>query len=260
MSFPIASSEYTMSQTQANSRVALPRWVIMAASAAIALHLFALLMLVLGAPSGPWFSPFGRSQATPPKFAEDVTDFLRPWYHRLLSLGYDYHFSKNDPEEQGVYLEAVLKDKSGTEVDRLTFPDPNENIWVQHRQQLLVLGLGDDVPVRVPRGEVIPGETKKGATVTIWDAPEGERIQRKTTMSVLLVPRRDDLYRPSDRSVRLAESYARYLCRKHGVPTVELIRHHRNAVMPESLAPRMLNELPDAWEDVLSSFGDYSIE
>jgi hypothetical protein len=247
-----------MPQSQANPRIALPRWAVLTVSAAIAFHLVALLILVLGAHSGPWYSPFGRTQANPPKFAEGANDFFKSWYYPLLSMGHDYHFSKNDPEEQGVFLEVLLKDRSGTVVDTLTFPDKDENPWVQHRQALLVWGLGDDIPVQPPRGEVIPGETKKGRTITIWDAPEGEPIQRKTTVAEMLIPRNRDVYRPSERSLRLAESFARYLCRKHGVPTVELIRHHRNAVMPENLW--MLDQLPPEWSDELSSFGDYTFE
>jgi hypothetical protein len=245
-----------MSNMPANAKVPLPRWVIQAASAAIILHLGALLVLFLGAQSGPWFSPFGRTPADPPEFAGQIDRLIRPWYFFVLSLDHDSQsFARNDPEEEAVYLEALLKDKSGTVVQTLTIPDPGANFWVRHRQGLLVQGLADDIPVQAPRGEVIPGEKQKGKTVSIWDALEGAPIQNISTIPEILIPRNRDVFGPTERAQLLAKSYARYLCREHRVPTVELIRYHRKAIFPEYMVL-----LPEAFDGQACSFGDYSFE
>src|SRR2546422_613168 len=55
-----------MPQRSDEARAPIPRWLIVVASLAILAHLFALGGRVLSEQSGPWVTPFGNSQATPP--------------------------------------------------------------------------------------------------------------------------------------------------------------------------------------------------
>src|SRR5207244_10160879 len=117
-----ARLEFTMSLPPSESRIALPRWLIVAGSVAIAVHLFAVGALVLAAPSGPWFVPqVGPSPALPPTFADAVNEVAAPNYLHPVKLTHNYHFNSNRTAVPGVELEAHLKFKDGT-VKTLKFP------------------------------------------------------------------------------------------------------------------------------------------
>src|SRR5258708_3669031 len=99
-----------MARPQENPAITLPRWLIILASAGIAFHLFALVVLVIAAPSGPWPTSFGPSPDMPPMFAQEIIEFPRPKarpepgeryssalrsYLEALHMTHNYHFSSN---------------------------------------------------------------------------------------------------------------------------------------------------------------------
>jgi hypothetical protein len=235
----------------------LPPALIWGGSAVIVFHFFAIIMLVLAAQSGPWATRFGDSPALGPLFATKVNDVLRPGYLQPLHMTHDYHFLSNRLMTSEVKIEARLKDDQGN-LTTLNFPDPEANAWVRHRQSLLALALGDDLAVQAPRGEAIPAPDKKMPTVTIWEPVKGEANLRLRTVQEHLVPKDRPVFRPSDWSLLLARSYARYLCREHGAVSVELIRHSKDPVVP---AMMFLDEPPPGtFEELVCSFGEYRRE
>jgi hypothetical protein len=221
----------------------LPRWLIAAASVAIVVHLFAVGAVVLAARSGPWWAPSlgGPSPAEPPVFAAAVSDLTTPNYLMPLKLADNGHYMSNRPELPGVKLEAVLKFANGKE-ETLTFPDQNANPWVRHRQALLVRALSEDRPVMLdPSSSVnlVRGEAVR-KMIEYWEAEAGPpqdkyRTLRLKTEAKDLVPRNREVFRPSEWSLLLARSYARYLCRTYGADKVVLIRYTQEAITPVEL-------------------------
>src|SRR5437773_746728 len=125
----------------------LPRGLIVVASIAIVFHLFALVVLVLAAQSGPWPTPLGLgSPAEPPEFTKGISSTLLSSYLEPLHLTHNYHFDSNRPESSYVFFEVRLHDADGKLVKSLKFPDAEANFWVQHRQSLLAQALGNDQP------------------------------------------------------------------------------------------------------------------
>jgi hypothetical protein len=245
--------------------------VIWLASLAVGVHFCALVTLVLSAQSGPWVTRFGDSPAEGPLFATRIANHivrddqgrvvarlgLLPWYLEPLRMTHNYHFTSNRLMLSEVYFEARLKDDKGT-VTTLKFPDETSNAWMRHRQTLLALGLGDDMPVQPPRGEVIPAPNQKMRTYTIWEPVKGADALKLREVPEHLVPKDRPVFRPSEWSLLLAHSYARYLCREHGAASVELIRHSRDPVIP---AVMFLPEPPpDTFNELVCSFGEYRRE
>ena len=70
-----------------------------------------------------------------------------------------------------------------------------------------------------------------------------------------LIPRDRPVFRPSEQSLLLARSYARYLCRTHGAATAELIRHTGEPITP---AVMFTSGQPPAAavNELISSFGE----
>jgi hypothetical protein len=264
----------------------LPKALIWIGSAAIFLHFFAVIMLVLAAQSGPWATHFGDSPAEGPLLAKIVTEGvsavtpetppdpsaplpvqmlrkgMRAWYLQPLHLAHDYHFVSNRLMISQVKFEARLKDDKG-EVTVLTFPDPGANSWIRHRQSLLALGLGDDMPVQPERGEVIPAPGQQMRTVTIWEPVKGEVKSGEVGMRlrdvpVHLVPKDRPVMRPSEWSLLLARSYARFLCREHGAASVEIVRCSKNPVMPALMF--VDPPPPGTFDELVCSFGEYRRE
>jgi hypothetical protein len=60
--------------------------------------------------------------------------------------------------------------------------------------------------------------------------------------------------RPTDWALVLQRSYARYLCRKYGAVSAELLRHTREPVSPAILFGNAMP--PNALEDLVASFGE----
>ena len=59
-------------------------------------------------------------------------------------------------------------------------------------------------------------------------------------------------------STLLARSYSRYLCRKHGAATAEIIRLTREPLSPQLLNPNAIDPKNPAFEDLVASFGEVS--
>jgi hypothetical protein len=256
-----------MSQPRTVPPRPLPRALIVVGSLAIGVHLLAIMMLVLAAQSGPWLTRFGDSPAEGPWFATRLTNYvvrdqqgtiisrsgLLPWYLEPLRMTDNYHFASNRPLVSEVFFEARLKDDKGS-VTTLTFPDTGANAWLRHRETLLALGLGDDIAVQAPRGEVIPAPGQKMRTFMIWEPVKGEDALKLKEVPEHLVPKDRPVFRPSEWSLLLARAYARHLCREHGAASVELICHSKDQVMPAVLF--LPEPPPDTFNELVCSFGE----
>ena len=160
----------------------LPGWVMWVGSAVVGFHLFAILIHVLAAPSGPWMMRFGPSQALGPQFTQAPNEQLTQSY--LLPL--------------------------------------------------------------------------KMTTVTIWEPSDAGGVLRLRTVAERDIPANRPVERPSELSLVLARSYMRYLCRKHGAASAELIRHTRPAILSGIVFVDPLP--PDTFEDLACSFGEHKVE
>lgn len=239
---------------QTDARGRLPLWLIVLGSAAIACHFFAVLITVLASPSGPWPTADGSMLSTPPQFAYSLNNVIPAEYLRSLGMSNDFHFYDNRPALPGVSFEVRLKDESGNDRGTIVFPDVNSNFWVRHRQSLLARGLADDQPVEPPRGEMIPPPNRSAPTALIWALAKGEGLELRRVPEHL-IPRDRPVFRPSERSLLLSRSYARHLCRKHGVAKVELIRHTGEPITP---AVMFIDEHTSAAarNELVSNFGE----
>jgi hypothetical protein len=234
----------------------LPSGLVILGSAFVVFHLLAIAVLVLSAPSGPWPTPFGPSQAVGPPFATRVAELTTRYYLQPLKMTHNYHFLGNRPDAPELYFEVRLKDADGRLIDTLHFPSPRANAWLRHRHALLAQSLGDDEPVQPPQGEVIPAPGKKMETMRIWN-PVGPNQFALQEVEVQLVPK-TGATRPREWSLILARSYMRHLCREHGAASAELTRYSRQAVMPGYL---FLEEAPPGTFDALAStFEEYHRE
>ena len=250
--------EHTMSQPLNEPRGPAPQWLVVGGSVAIVCHLLAVGAVVLAAPSGLWFVPqIGPTMAEPPTFAVAVNNVTGPNYLQPIKLANDYHFMSNRTMQPGVELEARLKFKDGTE-KVLKFPDKDTNPWVRHRQSLLVRGLGDDrpVPLDPTKGVALVTEKVKKRMISYWEASPQDPVLRLKTVPEDLIPRdRGEVLRPSEWSLLLAQSYARYLCRTYGAESVELVRYHQDTIRPDvMLWPRP----PQSFPVMKANFGEFS--
>ena len=73
------------------------------------------------------------------------------------------------------------------------------------------------------------------------------------------IPRDREMNRPTDLSLQLAKSYSRYLGHGTQAVTVELIRHSRRPLLPAFIRTRE-GPPPDAFEEMICSFGEYRLE
>ena len=157
---------------QAPSGNALPRWLVLAGSAAIVLHLAAVVVPILDSPSGPWPTPTGRAIDDPPAFAHAVAS-LAEWHAAYLRISNNDHFIFNRPgDAPAARMEVRLKDAAGNVIQKIDVPDPQANPWVRHREELLVRALAPDLPVPSPGQEMLPPPGKPEATTTVWLGPE----------------------------------------------------------------------------------------
>src|SRR5437764_1197150 len=67
-----SGKEQTVPRPRPGAPAPLPSWIVLGGSIAVAAHLGVLVLLALGAPSGPWPTPFGSSTATAPQFAQTL--------------------------------------------------------------------------------------------------------------------------------------------------------------------------------------------
>jgi hypothetical protein len=243
-----------MSFPRSASRNRLPAWLVLGGSVAVSLHLFAVIILALASPSGPWPTPFGTSMAAEPAFAQRISTVTTRSYLAPLKMTHNYHFATNRPVSPGVYLEVRLKDATGEILQVVRIPDKKANFWVRHRQTLLAQALADDQPIEPRPGEVIPAPHQQVQEITIWDL-NADRTLRLRSVPEHLVPRDRPVSRPSPWSLLLARSYGRYLCRVHNASSAELLRHTREPILP---AIMFLDETPpNTFDELIANFGEF---
>jgi hypothetical protein len=242
---------------QLRSKAAHParKPLIAVASLAILFHFGAVIVHALAAPSGPWPGLDGNGMADPPSFTRTLDKPLVQGYLKPLKLTHNYHFPSNRPIAPGVYLEVTLKDSKGESQKKISLPDPESNAWVRYQEGLFAQGLVPDQPIAPPQGEEIPAPQQQVRRVTIWDGEQPLRLRR---VDEHLVPRNRPVYGPTEWSLVLVHSYARYLCRKHGAASAEIVRHSRDAIPPTVLIAS--SPPPMAFSDLLASYGDISGE
>lgn len=229
----------------------LPTWLKIGGSVVVIMHLVVFACLALGSQSGPWPTPMGPSMAEGPQFVRPVVDLALPNYLQPLRMTHNYHFMTNNTSQAGVYFEVHLKDKAGTRIKTLKFPDEKANPWIRHRQSLLAQGLAQDQSVPPPQGEVIAAAKQK-VEMMIWEPSDNElRLKR---IPQHLVPRDRPVMTPSEWSLTLAKTYARFLCRLHHADTAEIVRHSRDAWQPGYL---FIPTIPPN-ETLVCNFGEYS--
>ena len=223
-------------------------------AALITLHFLAIGVVVLAAPSGTWPTRFGESMSPGPKFAEALNNnIVAPAYAGPLRLNSNYHFASNRSLISAVYFEARLKDSEGTVTKTVKFPGDSGNFWRRHRYKLFALGLGSDIPVQPPGGEVIPAPGKQMEKMIIWDITD-PKMWRLKEVPEHLVPKDRPVMRPSEWSLLLAHSYARYFLRDSDVASVEIIRHSKDQVLPAFMY--VPSPPPGAFDELVCSFGE----
>jgi hypothetical protein len=268
----------------------LPPWLIRVGSALLVFHLFSLGVLVVAAQSGPWSTDFGSTPALGPQFAESINLVTTYYYLRPLGMTHTYHFDANRLSSPDVKFEVVLRDESGKEIGRRTFPDENTNFWVYHRQVLLSRWLGMDQPVP-PRGPEVVGPGGKDVPKVSYllgrddlrRIPEGiiehpslagiEELPPEKGNNLYLcwvgedqqgvIPRDRMMpyFRPSDWELLVARSFVRHVSRQQDAASAELIRYYWRPVRPEYMffqTQAEVNQLvtPEAFMLTVTYFGN----
>jgi hypothetical protein len=234
----------------------LPSRLLLIGSVLIIIHFLAIIGVVLSAPSGPWPSPIGPIETAGPKFSEIISN-VGTVYLKPLGMTHSYHYSGNQLLISSVYFEALLKDDKGFVVKSLKFPGNSGNLWLAHRYKLIAQGLGEDQQVQTKKGEDIPAPGAKMPKASYWDTSD-PKLWHLKTVDENLVPRDRQLMRPSDWSMLHCQAYQRYLLRAYDAASVELIRHSRNLILPETLDSP--NPPANTVEDLVCSFGEYRRE
>jgi hypothetical protein len=244
-----------MAQLRSKTAGQAPSLVIAVGSLAIAFHLGAVIVHALAAPSGPWPNGDGPPMAGPPAFAQSLDESLFAAYLKPLKLTHNYHFAGNRPIVPGVFIDIKLKNAQGEVLNTIRWPDPAANSWLRYMQGLFVQGMVPDQPVAPPQGEEVPAPHQQPRMASIW---EGDGSLRLTRVPEHLIPRNRPVYSPTDWSLILVHSCARYLCRTHGAASAEVIRYSREAISPAFLS--MGPPPPMAFADLIASYGDISSE
>lgn len=247
-----------MAQSNAQSAVEVPRWLIILGSIAIVFHLTGVVFGALMAP-GP-FSMAEGDALPAPQFARAVDTVTRPLYLNPIKFTHNYHFLTNAPSGPGIEFEVHLKDRAGERLKDaeghdliLHFPDKNANVWVRQRQALLARNLGNDIPVAPPLSEQIAAPDTPVEKVQIWE--ESNRQLQLKLVERHLVPRDQMVLQPSDWSMLVARSYVRHLCRMHGAASGALVRIHQDPIPPVVLS--MDSVQSGAFDKVASNFGEF---
>jgi hypothetical protein len=247
-----------MPQRPPDSGALPPRWLLLVGSVAILLHLTAVAVVALDAPSGPWPTPFGTSTALAPQFARSGAEAAAPLYARTLKLANGYRPATNRPATPNAFFEVRLKDEQGQVLTTLKFPDDNANFWVRHRQNLLARALADDQQLEAVGGERVAAPGHKAPSLPIWELDGPRRLRMRDLPDHLLrdviSQRGGPVFRPSEWSLVLARSYARFLCRAHGAASAEIIRHTRDPIYPVVLFEG--EPAADAFQDLIATFGE----
>jgi hypothetical protein len=226
----------------------LPRWIIRLGSVAIVWHLLAVLLVAIAAQSGPWPSPFGiPSPQEPPAFVWQRNTVGRVFndfafgYLQPLHLDSTFHFSSNRTDTSAVRFEVHLKYEDGA-MKTLRFPEDEANFWVRHRQSLLAQNLGADESVQSNLQNTVSA-TGEVQILGVWRPAKSETGGKGPQMPprelvlhlepVTGIDRMEQqLQGPSRWSQLVAQSYVRYLVRKTGAESAELVRHSRDPIPP----------------------------
>ena len=244
--------------SKTNTARPLPLWLKAGGSAFALWHILAVGMLALAHRSGPWPAPppIGVDHQEGPQFAKVLSNSVTfPTYIQPLRMTNNYHFVSNEPGMNALFIEVHLKNEQGVVFKTLKFPDDKANFWVRHRQNVVVRGLAGDQPVQVPITERLAPAGQSPRLYEFWEmTPQGELKLSKKPGNQVPVDRNP--FRPSDGAKVLAESYMRHLCKKHNAASAELVRHHRDPVMPVlwflPQAPP-----PETFLEIKSYFGEY---
>ncbi|HQX50912.1 MAG TPA: hypothetical protein PLR25_13445 [Planctomycetaceae bacterium] len=234
----------------------LPTWQLAIFSVVISGHLLAVLAMILAVPSGPWPTADGTSLSTPPQFAYSLNTLIPRSYLQSLGMAQHDHHVSDDPARRGVFLELRLEDANGHPLTTFTLPNPECNWWIRHRQSLLVRGLADDIPIAPPEGEMISAPGQSASTTPIWEVSSNGGLELRD-VAEHLIPRERPVFGPSEKSLLLARSMARYLCRTQGAARVEIIRHTQEAIPP---AIMFLSDPPadESAGTLVSNFGKFA--
>ncbi|MBM3999363.1 MAG: hypothetical protein FJ297_07470 [Planctomycetes bacterium] len=233
----------------------VPAWIAVSGTVCILGHFIAVIAVALAAPSGPWPSPAGGGMSTPPQFAYSLAGAYPVRYLHAVGMLNSYHFLLNRPALPGAAFEVRLKDASGNVTQVVTVPSAESGYLVGHREGILARALADDQPVEPPQGEVIAAPGQAVPSTRIWEMEGGELVLRDVAQH--LIPRDRPVFRPSERSLLLARSFARYALRRHGGASAEVVRHTREAIPPAVLF--LSSPPPPNAEGVLkSNFGEFA--
>lgn len=244
-----------MDETDAGS-CELSSWQLALGSVAIGGHLLAVLAMILAVPSGPWPTADGSGMSTPPQFAYSLNNLIPNSYLRGLGMAHHNHPISNHPALVGVSVELRLEAADGSPLGTLPLPDQRCNWWVRHRQALLARALADDLRVFPPEGEMVAAPGHALPNSPIWElSPDGGLELRNVPEH--LTPRQRPVFRPSDKSLLLARSMARYVCRAYGAASVEVIRRTQEPILP---AVMFLPGSPtgEAASGLVSNFGKFN--
>lgn len=252
-----------MTMSQISSRVAVPRWLLLAASAIIVAHLIAVGVVALAAPSGPWPSlSGGMEMGPPPSFASGLRQWALP-YLKALSLTHNYRFPTNRPAFPQLSLEFELKDEQGNPLKDqrggelvISIPDKTANAWVRHRQELLARWIGNDMPVTPPMSETIAAPGQHVPDVSFWEMTPSGRLTL-VSRPQHLVPRDRPVMGPSPVSLLLVRSYVRHLCRTYGGVKAQVLRHHQDPIPPAVLFTNE-NVPAEAFDPMTTDFGEFT--
>jgi hypothetical protein len=196
--------------------------------------------------------------AEPPSFAQALDGPAARDYLNLVKLTHNYHFAGNHPMVPGVYLEIRLHDAKGEPLATMRFPDSEHereapNASVRFLQGIFAQGFVPDQPVAPLEGEAVPAPNQQAKTVAIWDIDTNESL-RLRQVPEHLVPRNRQVFGPTEWSLVLVRSYTRYLCRKQGAASAEVIRHSRDVFPPTGLLTGP--PPPGAFKDLIASYGE----
>lgn len=235
----------------------LPAWLQVAGSLVLLFHFFAILMLVLAAPSGPWPTPMGPNRAMAPVFAQNAEAVTSRFYLWFLKMHHNYHFLANTPAYPGVSFEVLLKNEKGEVIKTVKFPEEDANFWIKHRQILLARNLADDQPVEPTQGERIAAPNRRVNMVPIWLMKPGDNgvtLQSVEEHKIRDYMERGPVFKPSEWSKIVARSYIRFLCRKYDAASGELIRHSRDPIGPDAMT---IETIPDQiFNEFRANFGE----
>ena len=231
-----------------------PTWLMVFGSLVIAIHLFLAFIITLSVPSGPWPVQDNVFNADPPRFTMFPSEYVAGPYQKVFKCISPFRFVSLRQEQQQVSMEALIKNKEGTVIRKMTIPDPDAPSSIRYRQKLLAHQLGSDEQMPPQQGVIIaaPGET---LPMLRWWQPDGDGRFILKQDNANAVPRGQMFMQPTFSQMVIAKSYYRFLAKHNPGERVELVRCWNNPILPMILFE---NETPSS--DILrrqtSSYGE----